>query len=144
MHLSCIKISTISKRTKTRFHLCLVTSVHLGASKTVTDPMVRLAQTMQLSYTDTNTNSKRTKTRFAMTHVTKEFHRVRPKWFSSLWYVWHKLCIYFPSRLALSPNGPKWASTSASSPRSTIGYVPNDFWGHGSFGANHAPILSQN
>jgi hypothetical protein len=143
MHLSCIKINTISKRTEMRFHLCLVTSVHSGASKTVIDPMVRLAQTMQLSYTDNNTVSKWTETRFTMTHVSQEFHSVHPKWYLSLWYIRHKLCIYFELRLALSLNRPKWASTSASSPRSTIGYVPNNFWGHGSFGANHAPILSQ-
>jgi hypothetical protein len=41
-----------------------------------------------------------------MIHVTKEFHRVRPKQFSSLWYVRHKPCTYLASRLALSPNGP--------------------------------------
>jgi hypothetical protein len=46
-----------------------------------------------------------------MTHVTYEFYRVRPKWFSSLWHVRRKLCTYLMSRLALSPNGPKWVST---------------------------------
>ena len=56
---------------------------HLGvpsrASKTISDPMVCLAQTMHLSCTDNNTVSKRTETRFDMTHVTQEFQRVRPK-----------------------------------------------------------------
>jgi hypothetical protein len=33
------------------------------------DPMVRLAQTVHLSYIDTNTVSKLTETRFYMTHV---------------------------------------------------------------------------
>jgi hypothetical protein len=41
---------------------------HLGvpssASKTISEPMVRLAQTIHLSYIDTNTISKRTKTKF--------------------------------------------------------------------------------
>jgi hypothetical protein len=35
----------------------------------------------------------------------------------------------------------KWASTWASSPRSTIRCVQNDFWAYGTFSENHAPIL---
>jgi hypothetical protein len=38
-----------------------------------------LVQTVDLSCTETNTIYKWTKTRFYMTHVTKEFHRVRAK-----------------------------------------------------------------
>jgi hypothetical protein len=53
----------------------------------------------------------------------------------------HKACTYLESRLALSPNGMKRASTWASSHTSTIGCVQNDFWAFGTFGANHAPIL---
>jgi hypothetical protein len=60
-----------------------------------------------------------------------EFHSVRPKQFLSLWYVRRKLCTYLASRLALSPNGPKWVSTWASSPRSTIGCIQNDFYAYG-------------
>jgi hypothetical protein len=97
---------------------------HLGvlsaASKIISEPMVHLAQTMHLSCTDTNTVSKRTKTRFHMTHISKEFHPMRPKWFLCLWYVRCKPCTYLASRLALSPNGLNRASTWASSPRSTI------------------------
>jgi hypothetical protein len=44
--------------------------VQSGASKMITDPMVRLVQTMHLSCTDTNTVSKWTETRFTMTHFT--------------------------------------------------------------------------
>jgi len=40
--------------------------------------MVRLAQTMHLSCTDTNTVSKWKEVRLHMTHVTYEFHWVRP------------------------------------------------------------------
>jgi len=47
---------------------------HLGvpsdASKTISEPMVRLAQTVHLSCTDTNTVSKEKEVRFRMTHVT--------------------------------------------------------------------------
>jgi hypothetical protein len=76
-----------------------------------------------------------------MTYVTKEFHRVRQKWFLSLWYVRRKPCTYLASRLALFPNGPKWASSWASSLRSTTGYVQNNFWAYTTFSANHAPIF---
>jgi hypothetical protein len=103
--------------------------------------MVRLAETILLSCTNTDTISEWTKTRFHMTHVTYEFHRVRPKWFLNLWYVRRKMCTYLASRLALSSNKPKRASTWASSPRSTIECVQTEFWAYGMFGANRTPIL---
>jgi hypothetical protein len=99
------------------------------------------AQTVHLSCTNTNTISKWIETRFQMTNVTEKIHRVRPKWFLSLWYVRRKLCTYLASRLALCLNRPKWASTWATSPRSTIGCIQNDFCAFGTFGANRAPIL---
>jgi hypothetical protein len=70
--------------------------------------MVRLAQTMHLSCTDTNTVLEWKGERFKMTHVTQEFHRVRPKWFLSLWYVWRKSCTYLGSRLAQYSNRPSF------------------------------------
>jgi hypothetical protein len=90
---------------------------HLGvpssASKTIHVSMVCLAQTVYVSCTDTNTVSKQTKTRFHITHIALEFHRVRPKWFLSLGYFGRKPCTYLSSRLALSPNKPKRASTES-------------------------------
>jgi hypothetical protein len=83
--------------------------VSSGAVKTIFEPTVRLAPTMRLSCIDTNTISIWTETRFHMTHVTKEFHRVRQKCFLSLWHVRRKPCTYLASRLALSPNGLKRA-----------------------------------
>jgi hypothetical protein len=82
---------------------------------------------VHLSCTKTNNISQRTKRRFYMTHVTQEFHRVRPKLFLSLQYVRRISCTYLESRLALYPNGPKRASIWASSARSTIRCVQNDF-----------------
>jgi hypothetical protein len=73
-------------------------------SKTISMPMVRSVQTVHLSCTDTNTVSKWTKMRFHTTHVTYEFHHVRPKLFMNLWYNQCKPCTYLVSRLALSPN----------------------------------------
>jgi hypothetical protein len=63
------------------------------------------------------------------------------KWFPSLWYDRRKPSNYLVSRLALSSNGPKRASTCASWPRSTIGCAQNDFWAYSTFGAKCAPIL---
>jgi hypothetical protein len=117
--------------------------VPLGASKMVSDPIVCSAQTMHLSCTNINTLSKWTETRFHVMHITEEFHRVRPKQFLSQWYIQRKPCTYLASRLELSPNRPKWASTSASSPWSTIGCIQNDFWAYGMLGRNHAPISHQ-
>jgi hypothetical protein len=54
MHLSCVKISTISKDIEISLeprHLGLPS----GLSKTMSEPLVRLAQTVDLSCTDTNT-----------------------------------------------------------------------------------------
>ena len=82
---------------------------------------------MHISCTETNTVSKQTKMRFHMTHVIKEFHRVHPNWFLSIWYVPCKLCTYLASRLALSANRPNRASTWAPSPRSTNKCVQNGF-----------------
>jgi hypothetical protein len=70
VHLSWIKISTISKQTETSFHLKVATYEYHQVSKTISEPMVRLAQIVELSCTKTNTISKRMETRFYMTHVT--------------------------------------------------------------------------
>jgi hypothetical protein len=45
-----------------------------------------------------------------------DFHQVRSRKFLSLWCVWHKPHTHLASRLALSPDGLKQASTRASSP----------------------------
>ena len=50
-----------------------------GLSKMIFEPNVCSTQTVHLSCTNTNTVSKYYETRFHMTHVTKEFHWVRPK-----------------------------------------------------------------
>jgi hypothetical protein len=95
-------------------------------------------KTVQLSCTDTNIEPKRKQVRFHMTHVTYEFHRVRPKQFLSL----RKPCTYLASRSALSPEGPKWGSTWASSPSGTIRCVQNNIWAYGTSSANHALTLT--
>jgi hypothetical protein len=116
---------------------------HLGVlsvvSKMIYEPTVCLAQIMQLSCTETNTISKRIEMTFYMTHVTQEFHQVRP---NRLWYVWCKLWIYLGPILILSPNGPKRVSTWPMSPRSSIVCIKNNFRAYGTLGANHTPIFN--
>ena len=53
-------------------------------------PMVRLAQTVHLPWTDTSTISKQNETTSHKTNVTYVLHRVRPNRFPSLWYVQRK------------------------------------------------------
>ena len=63
VHRSCIKISTISQWTKTRFQLSFVTyEYHRVRPKRYLSlwPIIRLVQTMHLSSINTNTISKRT------------------------------------------------------------------------------------
>jgi hypothetical protein len=114
----CVKISTIFKWTETSFHMSLaILQFHRVHPK-------QFLSVWYVRRTDapTLTVSKWTEMRF-------EFHPVRPKQFLSLWYVRHKPRTYLASRL--SPNGPKWVSTWASSPRSTIGCNQNNFWAYG-------------
>jgi hypothetical protein len=59
--------------------LTLSPKVSSGVSKIVSEAIVRLVQTVDLSCTDSDTFSKRTKMRFYITHVTLQIHRVRPK-----------------------------------------------------------------
>jgi len=71
VHLYCLKLSTIFKRTENELPLeprHLV--VPLGASKMISKPVVCLARAMHLYCTETNTVSKRKEARFQMTHVT--------------------------------------------------------------------------
>ena len=71
VHLSCIKISTMFEKDQNELPLeprHLV--VPSGVSKMISEWMVRLAQTVHLSCTDTNTMSKDKEVRFHLTHVT--------------------------------------------------------------------------
>ena len=80
MHLSCVEVNTISKRTEMSFplHPCHL-GVPSGASKLIYEPMARLAQIVHLSCVEPNTFSKLTETSLHLTHITYEFHRVCPK-----------------------------------------------------------------
>jgi hypothetical protein len=143
LHLSCVKISTISNELNQASTWALSPRSTIGCVQNDFWAYGMFSTNLHLSCTDSNTSSKLTKMRFHMTHVTLEFHWVRPKRFMRLWYVWNKPCTYLASRLALFLNGLNRASTWASSPRNTIRFVQNDFWSCGTFGTNRAPILCQ-
>ena len=77
-----------------------------GASKTISEPMVRRAQTVHRSCFKIRTISKRNETSFHLSFVTTEYHRVRSKRYLSLWYIWRKPCTYVALTLTPYPNGP--------------------------------------
>ena len=109
--------------------------------KLISEPMVRLAQTVHLSCVETNTFSKLTKTCLHLTHVTYEFHRVRPKMTSE-----PIACSAQTVHLSCIETNTISKRTETSLPlthvpRSAIGYGQNDFHAHGTFGANHALIM---
>jgi hypothetical protein len=53
--------------------------VQLGASKMISKPMLRLAQTVHLPGTETNTISKWIETCFHLTYITYKYHRTFPE-----------------------------------------------------------------
>jgi hypothetical protein len=117
--------------------------VSLGASKTISEPMVHSAQTVHLYCTDSKTVSKRTEMRFHMTHSPRSSIGCVQDDLLSRWYIQLQLRTYLASRLAQSPNRLKQDSTWASSPRSIVGCIQNNFWADGTFDKNHAPFLRQ-
>jgi hypothetical protein len=72
----------------------------------------------------------------------EENHRMHPKRFLSLWYVWRKPCRYLAPTQTLSPNRPKWDSIWPTSPRSSIGCIQNDFWAYGMFGGKPCTFIT--
>jgi hypothetical protein len=127
VHLSCVKISTISNELSQASTWASSPRSTIGCDQNDFWAYDMFSQTVHLSCTDTSTLPKWTKTRFHMTDVSLEFHRVRPKWFLRLWNVRHKSCTYLVSRWAISLNGLARPSNLALSPRSTIGCVQIDF-----------------
>jgi hypothetical protein len=103
VHLSYVKISTISKWSKLSFHLSLPPRSTIGCHQNDfraygmfgANRATILRQ--DLHYLQMEWNE----------HPLVHRHWVRPKWFLSLWYVWHKLCTYLALTLTLSANGPK-------------------------------------
>jgi hypothetical protein len=107
MHVSSIKVTTITKWTQTSFHMTLVTSKHhrvrpkrfMRLLYVRRKPCTYIAPTLTLS-------PNRPKQDFTWpTHL--GVPSSRPRRFSSRWYIQHKLCSYLASRLAhlqMDPN----------------------------------------
>jgi hypothetical protein len=140
VHLFCAETNTISKRTETSFHLtwprstigCAQCDIHAGGTFVANHaPILHQIKTI----------SKRIEMSFCLSHVTLEYHRVLPKWFSSLCYIQRKPSTYLVSRLTLSINRLKQSSTWSMPPRRTIWSTQSEFRADGAFGTNCAPIL---
>ena len=97
------------------------------ASKLISEHMVCSMQTVHLSCIQIGTIFKQTEQRFHLSHFTREYHRVHPKWFLSLRCIRRKLCTYLAPKLTLSPNRPKRDSIWHMSSRSSIAMHPNRF-----------------
>jgi hypothetical protein len=89
----------------------------------ISEPMVHSAQTVHLSCVKISIYPNKSKRASTWAYST----------WSTVWYVWRKPCTYLASTLAPSRNGPKRGSTSTASPRSSIGFVQNDFHAYGMF-----------
>jgi hypothetical protein len=114
-----------------------------GASKMISEPMVRSAQ--PCTYLASRLALSLNGPKRASTCASSPWSTIGcvQNDFLILWYVWCKACTYLALTLTLSLNKPNQDSTEAMSPKSSIGFVQNDFQAYGMFGANHAPILRQ-
>jgi hypothetical protein len=144
VHLSCVKISTISKRNKTSFHLSLVNLEYR---------LVRPKWFMTLWYvwrksciylaptlTPSRNSPKQGSTSAASLRSSIGFVQND---FQACGTFWRKSCTYLALTQTPSPNRPKQDFRWPTSPRSSIGCVQNDFRAFGTFGVNNAPILRQ-
>ena len=144
VQLSCIKISTISKQTKSSLHLSLFNYDYHRVRLKWLLSLWCIRRKSCAYLLPKLTVSKQTEARFHMTHIVEELYQVRPNWFLSISYIPCKPCIYLASRLATSLNRPNQAFTWAPWPRSTLGCVQNGFLHYGALGANRAPMLHWN
>ena len=142
MHLSCVEVNTISKRTETSFplHLC-----HLGYHQLHPNWFLILWHIWCKGYTylASRLTLSPNSTKWAHTWPTSPRSSIEcaQKQLQSRLHVHIKPCIYLASRLIRSPNGLKRASTSSTSCRSTIRSIVTDLWAYGAFSANRASIL---
>ena len=90
--------------------------------------MVRSTQTLQLSCIKISTIYEETKSSLNWSLFNYEFHRMRLKWFLSLWCCWRKPCTYLLPKLTLSLNEPKQDSIWHTWSRTYIRCVLIDFW----------------
>jgi hypothetical protein len=122
-HLSCIKISYIFERTRSSFHLSLVTKeYHRVRPRQFSEPVVHSVQTVHLSCVKISTIFDWTESSFHVRLVTM-----------------HLSCV----KISIISNELSQASTWASLYRISIRCVQNNLWAYGMFSTNYAPILHQ-
>ena len=145
VHLSCIKISKISKHIELSFHLSPITQEYHRVHPKWFICLWCIRHKLCTYLAPKLTLSPNRPKRDFIWHISSRSSiGMRPNGFLSIWYVSYKPCTYVASRLALYPNRSNRPSTWASSPRSTIGNFHNDFWAYGALGTNHATILHRN
>jgi hypothetical protein len=145
VHLSCIKISTISKQSKLSFHLSPFTEEYHQVHPKWFLSLWCIRHKLCTYLAPKQPLSPNRPKQGSIWHLSSRSSiGVRPNGFLSIWYVPCKPCTYLASRLALSPNISNRPSTWASSPRIIIGCFHNGFWAYGALCTNHAPILHLN
>ena len=138
VHVSYINTNTISKRTE-RDSTWPTSS---GESKTVSEPIVRLAQTVHY-LTSTLTPSPNEPNEISLDPHHQGVPSAASKTISE-----PMVCLAQTMHLSYINTNTiskrtKWDSTWPTSPRSCIGCVQNYIWAYGTFSANRAPILHQ-
>jgi hypothetical protein len=111
-----------------------------GASKIVSEPMVRLAWNVHLFCMNTYTISNWTERDSTWPASPRSSIGCIQNDFWACGMFGEKPCTYLLPTLTLCPNGPKWDSTWPTSPRNSIRCVQNCFRACGTFGANRAAI----
>ena len=81
--------------------------VPLSLIKLISKHMVCSMQTVQVSCIKISTFYEQTQPNFHLSLFTYEYHRMRLKWFLSLWCIRRKSCTYLAPKQTLSLNGPK-------------------------------------
>jgi hypothetical protein len=124
VHLSWIKISTISKRIKMRFHLSLITLEYIGCS--------------QNDYWAYGTFGANRAPQTDWNELPPEPRHLgvasgASKMISNPMVHLSKPCTYLAWTLTPSSNGPKQDLTRPTSPRGSIACVQNDFRAYGMF-----------
>jgi hypothetical protein len=147
VHLSCVKVSSISKQPEISFHLSLITEEYnrarpkwfLSRCYVWRKLWTYLSLTLTLSPNgpkwDSTWPTSPSSSIGCIQNNLWAYGTFDTKRAPILCQDYHYLQM---DRLTVSPNGPKWDSTWPTSPSSFIVCVQNDFHASGMFSANHA------
>jgi hypothetical protein len=141
VHLSCVEINTISKRTKTSLHLTQVTKeYHWVCPKWFPSRCTFGANRAPILHRDYQ-YLQADENELPLDPHHQGVPSGVPKMNSKPWYIRRKPCTCLAPSLTLSTNRPKQASTWHTLRWSTIGCAQSDFHARATFGANHASFL---